>query len=306
MSPSLKPVRVDLDTAAALVSGAPDETDADRVEHALRLTRSLGGARPKAYVYLKNGKFSTGEADGEAWIVKFPAKHDGREAGAVEYAYSLMAAAAGIDTPPAALLPSQDGPGFFAIKRFDRQLSGRRLHMHSFAGLLNATASHNGLGYTELMRVTGALTHKSGTAASSIEEQIRRMAFNVLARNRDDHAKNHAFLMDENGTWRCAPAFDLTYANDSEHALLVGSQGREPTTEDMLSVAREMHVPDDRAKSIIAQVRSAVGDWNRFAAQAGLSAALTADIDHSLNGGGSPDGMSAAFHFINRTGGIGS
>ena len=298
----LEPLAVDFDTAAALVAGAPDETDADRIQAALTLTRSLGGARPKAHVFREGDRFTTkGSPDAQSWIVKFPAKNDGLESGAIEYAYSLMAKAAGIDMPATSLLPSNDSAGFFAVERFDRAQTGERFHVHSFGGLLHATCALNALGYPELLRVTGDLTAQSGTNVQSIEEQIRRMAFNVLARNRDDHVKNHAFLMDAKGVWSCAPAFDLTFANLPEHALLVGDEGREPTRAHMLSVARAVRIPDERTVEIFDQVRDAVGDWLKHAKDASVSTSIANDIDGSLNGSGDHE-LGVTFHFMRSRG----
>lgn len=275
---------MDFDTAAALVAKAPEEEDGDRIRDALTLAGSLGGARPKANIWRDGDSFSTAETPGATlWLAKFPAKADGTDVGAIEYAYSLMAKAAGIDMPPTALLPSKETAGYFAVERFDRDADGGRLHMHSLGGLLNASTASSALGYRELLIVTGSLTQPSGTDIPSIEQQIARMAFNVLARNRDDHVKNHVFLMDENGRWSPAPAFDLTYSNLPEHALLVGSAGRSPGLTDMLEVARHVRIDDKRTKEIVDRVRAAVADWKIHAKEANIAPALTREIETSLN-----------------------
>ena len=288
---------VDFDTAASLIRKAPQDTDNDRIYAALALTGSLGGARPKAYVWLQNGEFATRETPGSsAWIVKFPAANDGPEIGAVEFAYSLMAKAAGIDVPLTQLLPSAEGAGFFAVKRFDRGPDNKRLHMHSFGGILNAPME-NALGYKELMRVTGEITKPSGNDVECVEEQMRRMAFNVLARNRDDHVKNHAFLMDESGRWSCAPAFDLTFSNLQEHALLVGEASKNPVRTDMLEVARSAFIPDDKTNFLIDRVLAAVKEWPTYAKQAGVSPSLTSDIEKAIEGKPSNNNLGAALRF---------
>jgi len=293
---TFKPPEVDFDTAAALVSKAPDEEDGDRIRMALTLTGSLGGARPKANVWRKGDDFTTAETPkARLWLAKFRAKNDGPDAGAVEYAYSLMARAAGIEMPATTLLPSKQTAGYFAVERFDRTGDGERLHMHSLAGLLNASTMNSALGYRELIMVTGALTNANGNDVPSIEQQIARMAFNVLARNRDDHVKNHAFLMDAHGTWRPAPAYDLTYSNLQEHALLVGTAGREPSINDMLEVGRAVNIPDERTNAIIAKVRDVVGEWKSFATEANVAAALIRDIEESINPTRNGGGGRAAF-----------
>lgn len=263
---------------------------------ALTLTGSLGGARPKANVWRKGDDFTTAETPkARLWLAKFRAKNDGPDAGAVEYAYSLMARAAGIEIPATTFLPSKQTAGYFAVERFDRTGDGERLHMHSLAGLLNASTMNSALGYRELIMVTGALTNANGNDVPSIEQQIARMAFNVLARNRDDHVKNHAFLMDAHGTWRPAPAYDLTYSNLQEHALLVGTAGREPSINDMLEVGRAVNIPDERTNAIIAKVRDVVGEWKSFATEANVAAALIRDIEESINPTRNGGGGRAAF-----------
>lgn len=298
--PRLEPFEapsVDFDTAAALVGQAPEDEDGDNIRTALALTGSLGGARPKANVWRLHDTFATSRTHGATlWLAKFGATQDGPDAGSVEFAYSLMAKAAGIDMPPTRLLPSKLTAGYFAVERFDRTADGHRVHMHSLGGLLNASTANSALGYRELMLVTGSLTQSTGTDIASIEQQIARMAFNVFARNRDDHGKNHAFLMDESGGWRPAPAFDLTYSNLQEHALLVGSAGRHPGLPDMLEVARAVRIPDERTTAIVDRVRSAVADWKSHAKEANVSPALVRDIDASLNppgGGGGGAGQAA-------------
>lgn len=281
----LKAPAMDFDTAAALVANAPEETDVDLVHTALALTGSSGGVRPKAYVYMHDGRFAFNEDTGAPWIMKFPARGDGVEIGAVEYAYSLMARDAGVDMPQTRLIPSRDGPGFFAVERFDRAADGKRIHMHSLGGLLGAPIWNTALGYADLMRVTGHLTAPSGTAVASIEQQIRRMAFNVLARNRDDHVKNHAFLMDQEGRWNCAPAFDLTYSDLNEHRLLVGNQGRDPGIVDMRIATREVGIEDRRTDEIVDEVRDTVLRWPTFAKEAGVSALMTKTITKAIEGG---------------------
>jgi serine/threonine-protein kinase HipA len=278
------PPDVDFDTAAALVSKAPDESAPDRINKALTLAGSLGGARPKANIWMKDGAFSTAETEGAScWIAKFPALEDGSHSGAVEYAYSLMARAAGIQMPQTVLLESKQTSGYFAVERFDRTADGQRLHMHSFGGLIHAASSNTSLSYQDLMMVTGLLTQKDGNDKSSIEQQIARMAFNVFTRNRDDHVKNHAFLMDAEGKWSVSPAFDLTYANKQEHTLLVGKNGSNPSLEDMLEVARHVNFSEGKAREVISNVRDVVAEWKNYAKQANVDTAVTNEIDSSLN-----------------------
>lgn len=293
---------VDFDTAAELVTNAELEEDADRLRAAMSLAGSLGGARPKAHVWLYDGRLTTQQTSGaRQWIIKFAAKLDGPEAGAIEYAYSLMAKAAAIDVPRTLLLPSKENAGYFAVERFDRTAQGGRLHVHSLGGLLNASCRVPSLGYEELLRVTGALA-----GADAIPEQIRRMAFNIYARNRDDHVKNHAFLMNEEGTWRPSPVFDVTYWDGREHQLIVGSEGATPSLENMLEVTRTVGFADDEASSIINEVEAVIREWPKFAKEAGVSPQRISDIHELILGGiHSPDPSDLVAAAWERTKGLG-
>ena len=159
---------------------------------------SSGGARPKIYY----------ELDGEDWIVKFPASVDRPDIGEQEYRYSLCAKSCGIEMPETRLLPSKNGPGYFAVKRFDRK-EGKRIHMVSAGGLLETSHRIPNLDYTILMRLTMKLTGDYG----EVERLYRLMCFNVFSHNRDDHSKNFSYLC-EDGRWRLSPAYDLTCSNE--------------------------------------------------------------------------------------------
>lgn len=281
---------VDFDTAADLVSNADTSEDVDRLNAAMALSGSLGGARPKAHIWLANGSVTTRQTPGaRQWIIKFPAKTDHPEAGAVEFAYSLMARAAGIAMPSTALLPSAHSPGYFAVERFDRTQTGGRIHVHSLGGLLHASCRVPSLGYEELLRVTGALAD-----AEALEQQVRRMAFNVFARNRDDHVKNHAFLMGSDGKWQTAPAFDLTYWDAREHEMIVGTEGAAPKLDHMLQVTRAVRMEDEQATRIINEVEAVVREWPSFAKQASVSNARTKEIGEAIQAG-LPDLHTLAF-----------
>ena len=272
---------IDFDTAAEIVSNAETDEDFDRLNAAMALAGSLGGARPKAHVWLHEGKISTQATPGaRQWIVKFPAKLDTTDAGVIEYAYSLMARAAGIAMPATALLPSAKGLGYFAVERFDRTQEGERLHVHSLGGLLEASCKAPSLDYEALFRVAGDLA-----GPEAFDQLIRRMAFNVFARNRDDHVKNHSFLMDALGRWAPSPAFDVTYWDAREHQLMVGSEGAAPTVENMLEVTRAVRIEDGEATGIIDEVEAVVREWPTFAKQATLSKARTTEIEQAIQNG---------------------
>ena len=158
--------------------------------------------------------------------------------GKMEYNYALCAARCGIRIPEVRLLPSEECPGFFAIKRFDREKVRdkiQRIHMASASGLLETSHRLPNLDYVQLMKLTLAITNDN----TQLEELYRRMCFNVFAHNRDDHSKNFSFLCTARGQWSLSPAYDLTYSNSlaGEHATTVAGNGANTSLEDVPTVA---------------------------------------------------------------------
>lgn len=239
------------------------------VDHLLELNGSSAGARPK--ILLKK--------DGKEWLIKFRSSFDSKECGVIEYAYHLMAKEAGLEVPPAKLFPSQKGPGFFGVARFDCQ-QGSRIHMHSLSGLLHADHREPSLDYQTLMKATLFLTRHQGEC----EKQFRNAVFNVLGYNRDDHSKNFSFLMDEKGTWRVSPAYDLTFSSGpgGEHVTMVMGEGKNPTKEHLLTLALIGDIQKKRASEIIEQVQSVIHKWKTFADLAGVSQKERMRIQESL------------------------
>ncbi len=205
------------------------EADVDTLRQA---QGSSGGARPKIVVgydpSLRTVRYDGGgtlPAGYGHWLLKFGSRDDPAEIGAEEYAYSLMAARAGVTMPETDLIRTRSG-GYFAVRRFDRDAVGR-VHVHSASGLSGADHKVPGaMDYELLLRITRLLTRD----AKAVAQVFRRMAFNVFAHNRDDHAKNHAFMMDADGTWTPAPAYDLTFSTGpaGEHNLTLAGEGRNP------------------------------------------------------------------------------
>ncbi len=254
----------------------------------LRLAEgSSGGARPKIVVgydpssrtvrYDGSGTLPVGYGH---WLLKFGSRDDPAEIGTEEYAYSLMAARAGVTMPETDLIRTRSG-GYFAVRRFDRDAVGR-VHVHSASGLSGADHKVPGaMDYELLLRITRLLTRD----AKAVAQVFRRMAFNVFAHNRDDHAKNHAFLMDADGTWTPAPAYDLTFSTGpaGEHNLTLAGEGRNPGQNEIMRVAADAAIPKAEAKAIVDEVREAVARWPECAAVAGLSERRTSEIDAVLN-----------------------
>lgn len=254
---------------------------ADVLPALLRAGGAPGGARPKVLVglgELHGNRVLSGEEDlpegFEHWIVKFAAPSDDPDVGAIEYAYSGMARAAGIDMPPTRLMATGAGQSarrFFAVRRFDRRHGNRRLHMHTFANLIHADFRLPSTDYADLFKVTRALTRNH----ADLLRLFRRMLFNVAAHNRDDHAKNFAFLLDDaTGEWSLSPAYDLVPAAGpgGEHTMTVLGEGRQPTRELCLRLGAQFGIDGRAAKETLDEVNAAVVRWPEFAHDAGCAA----------------------------------
>jgi serine/threonine-protein kinase HipA len=216
----------------------------------------------------------------EHWIVKFPARTDSPDAGATEYAYSLMAAGAGIAMPTTRLFRTSQGEGFFGVKRFDRD-GNRRFHVHTFGNLIQANFRIPSADYADLLKAASLLTRNH----PDVLRAFRLMVFNVLAHNRDDHVKNFAFILDDlTGNWAFAPAYDLlhTPGPGGEHTMTVAGEGRQPGRPHMLQLAERADISRREASTIIDNVQTAVARWTEYAAQAGVSSAGIRRIADSL------------------------
>ncbi len=247
----------------ALARNAWDFDD-ERIENVLpalrRAAGSSGGARPKANVALDpdTGAVRAPDAplpDGfEPWIVKFNTRAEGPAAGALEYAYAELAASTGADVAPHRLVETAAGR-FFAARRFDRAPGGRRLHLHSAAGLLHADFRVAGDEYAVLFRLAAALLRD----AAAQRELFLRACLNVLLHNRDDHLKNVSFLMDDAGHWSLAPFYDFTFASGPGgwQTLSVAGEGANPGQDDLLRLAAEVDLPSSAAKDLLDRARAA-------------------------------------------------
>lgn len=257
----------------------------------LRAGGSPGGARPKVLVGIQGKHIISGEDDlpegYQPWIVKFAAKADARDAGPVEYAYSLMARVAGIDMPPTRLFEVTHGRSvrrYFGVHRFDRPRNAagnRRIHMHTFANLIHANFRIPSTDYADLFKVTQALTRNH----ADLLRLFRLMLFNIAAHNRDDHAKNFAFILDDTaGEWSLAPAYDLTHSfgPGGEHTTTILGEGRTPTREHCLKLADQFSLKPREINPIIKQVNAAITRWPRFADQAACTKTIAATIGKNI------------------------
>ncbi|MGE7368831.1 type II toxin-antitoxin system HipA family toxin [Neorhizobium sp. NPDC001467] len=270
----------------ALVQGQMNTADLDTLQGA---QGGSAGARPKIMIGFNPATdslvFDYGQEDMppafERWIVKSRSGEDPAHIGAEEQAYALMARAAGIDMAETRLLTTRRGNRLFATKRFDRTPSGR-LHMHTASGLLNASHREPSVTYEMLHKLTWLMTRD----ATEVQKMFRRMVFNVLSRNRDDHAKNHAFLMGADGRWLLSPAYDLTYSSGpgGEHSADIAGEGRAPEKTHMLKVAKAASIPVRAAHAVIDEVQAVVARWRDFAEEAELPTPRAKELDRMLNG----------------------
>jgi serine/threonine-protein kinase HipA len=282
--------RLDLDALSAEAERVQEEFGEADVDKLQDLQGSAGGARPKIMIGRNAATgalvedFGKGLPDGfEPWIAKFRSKmNDHAHIGAEEYAYSLMAKACGIDMPETALLKGDKG-NYFAVKRFDRTAAGR-VHVHTACGLLHASHRYPSINYTDLLKVAMLLTRDK----THVEQMFRRMIFNVLARNRDDHTKNHAFQMSPIGLWTPTPAYDLTLSSgmNGEHSLAIAREGAKPVWRHVAEEAKLASISVADAEAMFQEVEAAVEKWPAYAEQAGLPEKRTEEVDYLLNARG--------------------
>ncbi len=260
----------------------------------LRVGTSAGGARAKAVIAWnpKTNELRSGQGDApegfEQWLLKFDGVRgsgdhgltDPSGFGVLEQAYAVMARAAGITMTPSRLL-EEGGRRHFMTRRFDRTGGGGKIHLQSLAAMahldFNAPTSHS---YEEAILTCRRLA----LAIEALEQLYRRMVFNVVARNQDDHVKNIAFLMDQEGEWSLAPAYDLTYAWNPEgawtssHQMSLNGKRDGFLRADLMAVARTASLKSRRAAEIVDEVIDTVGRWPAFAEEAGVEPAMMARV----------------------------
>ncbi len=212
-----------------------------------------GGARPKAV-------FSDSEGH---WIIKFRHTYDPEDIGLQEAQYNGIARNCGIIVPDFRLINGR----YFASRRFDIDSSGNRIHTSTAGGLMGISHREPFMDYSNLLALTGYITQ----SREDVEQMFRRMLFNYLTDNKDDHCKNFSFYVirdnDSNGwKWRLAPAYDLTLCTEGyngEHATSVNGTGR-PRMSDFIAVGKKIKLSEDRCREIIEEVRDGCSDLTRY------------------------------------------
>jgi serine/threonine-protein kinase HipA len=253
----------------------------------LRVGTSAGGARAKAVIAwnrqtnaVRSGQIAAGEGF-EYWLLKFDGVRGNRDReledpqgyGAIEFAYSYMARDAGI-TMSECRLYEEGGRRHFMTRRFDRDERGRKIHMLSLGAMAHFDYTMAGAySYEQALQVMRQLE----LPEEQMEQQLRRMIFNLVARNQDDHVKNIAFLMDREGRWSLAPAFDVTYSYNpngawtSQHQMSVQGKRDFFTRDDLHECARVAELEPALADRILDEVLAVAHRWREYADEVGVS-----------------------------------
>ena len=269
-----------------LAASFQDPEQEQALQTILRVGTSAGGARAKALIAWNpsTAEVRSGQLEAPAgfshWLLKFDGVSGNKDKeledpqgyGLIELAYSRMARAAKITMSDCRLL-EENGRSHFMTRRFDRDDAGNKLHMQSLGALAHFDYNEPGsYSYEQAFQVMRQLQ----LPMRDLEEQYRRMVFNLVARNQDDHVKNIAFLMDRTGQWSLSPAFDITWsfnpAGDwtATHQMTVNGKRDQFTRADLLAAGRSAQLKRGRTEAIAEEVIAAVRDWPRTAAEAGV------------------------------------
>ncbi len=265
----------------------------------LRVGTSAGGARAKAVIAwnpktnaVRSGQVKAGSGF-EYWLLKFDGVsgnkdkelEDPKGYGLIEYAYYLMARDCGIEMNECRLF-EENGRSHFMTRRFDRLAGGEKLHMQSLSALAHYDFNMAGAySYEQALLVMRQLQ----LPMQAVEQLFRRMAFNIIARNQDDHVKNIAFLMNKAGEWSLSPAFDMTYSFNpsgawtASHQMTMNGKRDSFTLEDFNACAKAASMKRGRAAKIVAEVQATVSQWPAFAEQAGVPDGVREKTHGTLN-----------------------
>lgn len=255
----------------------------------LRIGTSAGGARPKAIIAYneKTKEVRSGQtnvAKGfQHCLIKLDGVSDGHGYGRVEMAYYNMAIACGIDMMPSQLL-EENGRAHFMTQRFDRGEHNQKHHVQTFCAMQHYDFNDvNSYSYEQLFQTMRIL----GLPYPQAEEIYRRMVFNVLAQNCDDHTKNFAFLLEKDKDWSIAPAYDVCYAYSPEsiwvhqHALSINGKRKDITREDLQVVGKSMNIK--KMDDIIDHILEVVKNWENYASEVSMNQPLKNKIQKSLS-----------------------
>lgn len=259
----------------------------------IKVSTSAGGQRAKAVIAYNDttGEVRSGQLDAaegfDHWLLKLDGVTnavlgDPQHYGKIEYAYYKMALKAGIEMTECRLL-EENGRSHFMTKRFDRRGGNEKIHMQTLCGMAHYDYKMlHAYSYEQAFQVMRRLRLPYGQA----EQMFKRMVFNVIARNQDDHTKNISFLMDKTGTWMLSPAYDMSWAYNpqgewtSHHQMSINNKWDNITRADLLAVAEAMHIK--KADSIINEICDAVSMWPIVAKELDIPYNMIAMIDDTL------------------------
>ena len=275
-----------------------DESREQALLDILRVGTSAGGARAKAVIAwnpstneVRSGQVSAGKGF-EYWLLKFDGVSGNRDKeledpqgyGVIEYAYYRMARDCGIDISECRLF-EENSRRHFMTRRFDRLAGGGKLHMQSLCALAHYDFNMSGAyAYEQALLVIRQL----GLPMQAIEQQFRRMVFNIVARNQDDHVKNIAFLMNKSGGWSLAPSFDMTYSYNpsgawtASHQMSLNGKRDDFTLEDFKACAKSVSMKRGRAETILIEVQETVSRWLDYAEEVGVKPEHRDQIQRTL------------------------
>ncbi len=277
--------KINLDTLSGHIQEVLDSEAESVLQELLALNGSSMGARPKALIGVdkdrKNiihGKHALPD-DFQYWLVKIANSMDGKDAGAIEYVYSMMAKEAGLTMTETHLFTSFHDAGYFSTQRFDR-IGEQRFHTHTACGLLHSDFRTPSLDYEDLLSLTQVLTRD----VREVEKMFRLAVFNVLSHNRDDHSKNFTFLMDASGEWKLSPAYDLTFSSGprGEQSTMVMGEGKHPSLEHLIKLGLDAKIDRITIDRITDQTRYALSQWKKLAKETGVSQANIELIDRKI------------------------
>ena len=270
----------------------------DALNQLFMVGSSAGGARAKAIIawnkeenIIKSGQIDAGIGY-DYYLIKFDGVSESGDHGLsdpkgftkIEYIYYLMAKDAGIDMMDSELL-EENGRSHFITKRFDR-VNGEKIHVQTFGALCHIDYNIPRQASYEMLALRSI---QLGIKQKQLDELFRRMVFNVLGVNNDDHVKNFSFLMNKDGIWTLAPAYDMTFSYRpdslwvSQHQMSINGKGKNITLEDIMSVAKIMRISSRKAVKIIEEVRNALKKWEEYADKYSISETIITEIQKQMN-----------------------
>jgi serine/threonine-protein kinase HipA len=270
-----------------------NEDTKEAIANIIRVGTSAGGQRAKAVIAYNEdtGEVRSGQIDVpdgySHWLLKLNGVTnaelgDPKHYGQIEFVYYLMARTAGINMTECRLL-EENGRAHFMTRRFDRLKGNEKVHMQTLCGIAHYDYKMlHAYSYEQAFQVMRRLH----LPYSQAEEMFRRIVFNVIARNQDDHTKNISFLMDKNGLWSLSPAYDMSWSYNpkgawtAKHQMSINGKWDDVTRDDLLTLAKNVNIK--QAGVIIEQVKDGVSKWRSFATQYGIPSEIVKAIDSTL------------------------